>query len=302
MHLTPSYKSLNPAQFQEKIEALESMLQECKLCPRKCKAKRESGEKGFCRAGANLWISSYGAHFGEEEILVGSYGSGTIFFTWCNLRCSFCQNYDISLEGNGESVSEQQCAEIMIYLQKRGCHNINLVTPTHYTPQIVKSIKIASEKGLNIPIVWNCGGYESFEVIRTLDKIVDIYMPDIKYSNSEAAALLSNAPDYFERCKEAIIEMYRQVGNIQIENNIAKRGLLIRHLVLPEDLAGSEQIFMFLKNEISPDVFINIMAQYRPYGNIPEKMGRRITINEYRNAIILARKIGLRNIIHSTTF
>ncbi|MCM8815257.1 MAG: radical SAM protein [Candidatus Omnitrophica bacterium] len=302
MHLTPSYKSLNPAQFQEKIEALESMLQECKLCPRKCKAKRESGEKGFCRAGANLWISSYGAHFGEEEILVGSYGSGTIFFTWCNLRCSFCQNYDISLEGNGESVSEQQCAEIMIYLQKRGCHNINLVTPTHYTPQIVKSIKIASEKGLNIPIVWNCGGYESFEVIRTLDKIVDIYMPDIKYSNSEAATLLSNAPDYFERCKEAIIEMYRQVGNIQIENNIAKRGLLIRHLVLPEDLAGSEQIFMFLKNEISPDVFINIMAQYRPYGNIPEKMGRRITINEYRNAIILARKIGLRNIIHSTTF
>ena len=302
MHLTPSYKSLNPAQFQEKIEALESMLQECKLCPRKCKAKRESGEKGFCRAGANLWISNYGAHFGEEEILVGSYGSGTIFFTWCNLRCSFCQNYDISLEGNGESVSEQQCAEIMIYLQKRGCHNINLVTPTHYTPQIVKSIKIASEKGLNIPIVWNCGGYESFEVIRTLDKIVDIYMPDIKYSNSEAATLLSNAPDYFERCKEAIIEMYRQVGNIQIENNIAKRGLLIRHLVLPEDLAGSEQIFMFLKNEISPDVFINIMAQYRPYGNIPEKMGRRITINEYRNAIILARKIGLRNIIHSTTF
>ncbi|MCX7704909.1 MAG: radical SAM protein [bacterium] len=299
---TPCYKELSRQKFNEKIEILEKMLESCILCPRKCKVNRKKGEKGFCRANANLYISSYGAHFGEEEILVGSGGSGTIFLTWCNLRCAYCQNYDISLEGNGEKVSIEQCAEIMLYLQRRGCHNINLVTPTHYTPHLIKSIKIASERGLNVPIVWNCGGYENVEVIKILEGIIDIYMPDIKYSNPETALKLSCARDYFERCKESVREMFRQVDNIQIENGIAKKGLLIRHLVLPEDLAGSEQIFLFIKNEISPDVWVNIMAQYRPFGNLPDKINRRISIIEYRNAINAAKSIGLKNILYNQFF
>ncbi len=190
----------------------------------------------------------------------------------------------------------------MLYLQKRGCHNINFVTPTHFTPQLVKSISIASENGLEIPIVWNCGGYESVEVIKILEGIVDIYMPDIKYSNSETATKLSHAPDYFERCKEAVKEMFRQVGNIHIENGIAKRGLLIRHLVLPEDIAGSQEIFAFLVNEISPDVWINIMAQYRPYGTLSDQINRRVKMEEYQNTVNLAGKIGLKNIIGNPFF
>lgn len=295
----PIYKNLDPKEFGKKIEALYKILECCQLCPRKCKVNRLRGEKGFCRVDANLYISSYGAHFGEEDILVGYGGSGTIFLTWCNLRCVYCQNYDISLEGNGEKVSTEKCAEIMLYLQQRGCHNINLVTPTHFAPQLVKSISIAAEKGLEIPIVWNCGGYESAEVVKILDGIVDIYMPDIKYSNSETATKLSHAYDYFDRCREAVKEMFRQVGNIQIENGVAKRGLLIRHLVLPEDVAGSQEIFNFLKNEISQDVWINIMAQYRPYGFLPEKINTRITKNEYQKVLEIAKKIGLKNIIYN---
>lgn len=293
----PCYKNLGNTQFVKKVETLEKILECCELCPRKCRVNRLRGEKGFCRADASLYISSYGAHFGEEEILVGSGGSGTIFLTWCNLRCVYCQNYDISLQGHGEKVSVQQCAEIMLYLQQKGCHNINLVTPTHYTPQLVRSVKIASDKGLKVPVVWNCGGYENMEIIKILEGIVDIYMPDIKYSNAETSRLFSNAPDYFERCKEAIKEMYKQVGNIQIENNLAKKGLLIRHLILPENYAGSQEILAFIKNEISQDTWINIMAQYRPYGILPEGMNRRITTIEYQNVVNFAKKIGLKNII-----
>lgn len=299
MAFLPSFKKISEKDFREKIQILDDILACCTLCPRKCKVNRIKGQKGYCKADADLYISSYGAHFGEEEILVGTGGSGTIFLTWCNLRCSYCQNYDISIEGSGEKISIEECAKIMIYLQNRGCHNINLVTPTHYTPQLVKAIKIASEMGLDIPIVWNCGGYENVEIIKILDGIVDIYMPDIKYSRSDWAKLLSDAPDYFERCKEAVKEMFRQVGNIQLENGIAKKGLLIRHLVLPEDLAGSKEIFLFIKNELSPETYVNIMAQYRPYGIIPEKINRRITFEEYKNALNLAKKIGLKNIIHN---
>jgi len=297
MKFIPAYKKLSEKEFEKKINQLEKIITCCTLCPRHCKVNRLKGEKGFCRADHNLYISSYGAHFGEEDILVGTYGSGTIFMTWCNLRCIFCQNYDISLKGVGEKVTVEQCADIMLYLQKRLCHNINLVTPTHYTFHLVRAIKIASEKGLELPIVWNCGGYENVEVIKILDGIVDIYMPDIKYSNSETAKVLSNAPDYFERCKEAVREMFAQVGNIQIENGIAKRGLLVRHLVLPENLAGSKEIFAFLKNEISPDVAINIMSQFRPYGNLPEKMNRPITHIEYYEVIEMAKQQGLKNLI-----
>lgn len=300
--MVASYKELSVQKFNEKIQALESMLESCVLCPRMCRVNRIKGEKGYCHADADLYISSYGAHFGEEHILVGTGGSGTIFLTWCNLRCSYCQNYDISLEGNGEKMSSQACAEIMIYLQNRGCHNINFVTPTHYAPQLIKAIKIASEKGLNLPIVWNCGGYENVQVIKILEGIVDIYMPDIKYSRKDSSSIFSNAPDYFERCKEAVKEMFRQTGNIQIEKGVAIKGLLIRHLVLPEDIAGSREIFLFIRNEISEMAWVNIMAQYRPYGVLPEKLNRRITADEYNNVLNIARKIGLRNIIYSLLF
>ncbi len=302
MAFIPAYKNLDKDRFQEKIQKLEKIPESCTLCPRKCRTNRIKGEKGFCRAIADLRVSSYGAHFGEEKMLVGTGGSGTIFLTWCNLRCKFCQNYDISLEGLGTKTSIEECAEIMLHLMKRGCHNINLVTPTHYLPQLVKAIKIASDKGLNIPIVYNCGGYENIDVIKILEGLVDIYMPDIKYSKSETASILSGAPDYFDRCREAVKEMYRQVGNIQLENGIAKRGLLVRHLVLPENIAGSKEIFSFLKNEISPSVYVNIMAQYRPYGDIPDCINRRITADEYRDAIEQARNTGLKNIIEQNAY
>ncbi len=297
MSFIPSYRNISESEFKEKIQTLEDILSCCSLCPRNCHVNRIKGQKGYCRADANLFISSYGAHFGEEKILVGRCGSGTIFMTWCNLRCIFCQNYDISLQGIGEKISVEHCAEIMLHLQKIGCHNINFVTPTHYTPQIVKAIKIASEKGLNIPVVWNCGGYENTETIKILEGIIDIYMPDIKYSRIDTAEILSDAPDYFERCKSAVKEMFRQVGNIQIENGIARRGLLIRHLVLPCDFAGSEEIFNFIKNELSPETYVNIMAQYRPYGCLPVEINRRITRNEYLSVLEMARKTGLKNII-----
>ncbi|MGB9642063.1 MAG: radical SAM protein [Candidatus Ratteibacteria bacterium] len=302
MAFVPAYKNLSEEEFQERIEQFEKILSQCVLCPRKCGVNRIKGEKGYCKATANLYISSYGAHFGEESILVGRYGSGTIFLSWCNLRCLFCQNYDISIEGIGQRTSIETCAEIMLYLQKRNCHNINLVTPTHYAPQLLKAIKIASHKGLNLPIVWNCGGYENPEIIKLLEGIVDIYMPDIKYSKSQIAKLLSNAPDYFEKCKLAVKEMFRQVGEMQIKNGVAKKGLLIRHLVLPDHVAGSEEIFRFIKNELSDRVFINIMAQYRPYGKIPERINRPITQKEYQEAIEFARSIGLKNIIIQNIF
>lgn len=302
MTFIPSYKKISKDKLEKKIQTLEEILTCCNLCPRNCRGNRIKGQKGYCRADANLFVSSYGAHFGEENILVENYGSGTIFLTWCNLRCVFCQNYDISLYGLGDKISIERCAEIMLWLQKKGCHNINFVTPTHYVPQLVKSIKIASEKGLNIPVVWNCGGYENVQTIKYLKGIVDIYMPDIKYSRFDTAALLSNAPDYFDRCKEAVKEMFEQVGNIQLENGIAKRGLLIRHLVLPENLAGSEEVLLFIKNEISSETYVNIMAQYRPYGVIPEKINRCITPEEYLYVVNLAKKIGLKNIIVNKFF
>ena len=209
-------------------------------------------------------VSSYGPHFGEEDPLVGDSGSGTIFLASCNLLCVYCQNYDISHEGYGKHVSEEKVADFMIDLQRRGCHNINFVTPTHFASQLLKSIDFAIPKGLQLPIVWNCGGYENVEIIKLLDGIVDIYMPDMKYGSAESASKYSDAPDYFEYCRESVKEMHRQVGDLQVENGIAKRGLLIRHLVLPNDVANSRAVFEFIAEEISKDTYVNIMDQYRP--------------------------------------
>jgi len=283
-------------ELEEKIEKLEAILNECKLCPRECGVNRNKGGKGYCKSDKHLMVSSVQPHFGEEDVLVGIHGSGTIFLTSCNLRCIYCQNYDISHLGYGQRMTEEELALSMLSLQNRGCHNINFVTPTHFTPQIVKATKIAVEKGLHIPIVYNCSGYEAKSTIELLDGIVDIYMPDIKYSDAENAKKYSNAPDYFDRCKEALKEMHRQVGDLKVdENGIAWRGLLIRHLVLPNGLAGSAEVLKFIATEISKDSYVNIMLQYRPMYKAYEyrELNRGLKMSEYREAIDIAREWGL---------
>lgn len=297
MKFEPGYLELHESgELDERIERLYKILESCELCPRKCRVNRSVGKKGYCRSGKELIISSYGPHFGEEPELVGAYGSGTIFLTNCNLLCMYCQNYEISHLGYGEEVSVDKAAEMMLRLQNRGCHNINLVTPTHFAPQLVKATEVAARRGLKLPLVWNCGGYENVEVIKLLDSIVDIYMPDIKYSESEPAKNYSNAPDYFERCKEAVQEMQRQVGDLEFdERGIAYRGLLIRHLVLPNNLAGSEKVLEFIAEEISKDCYVNIMDQYRPCGRANEykELSRGPTSTECFRVIDIAEKLGL---------
>lgn len=292
----PSYFDLHKTgEMDKRIKSLYKFLENCELCPRKCKVNRIRGEKGFCGMGRDLQVSSYGPHFGEESPLVGIFGSGTIFLTGCNLLCVYCQNYEISHYKIGKSINEKILADFMLTLQKDGCHNINLVTPTHFAPQLVKSISIGSEKGLKIPIVWNCGGYENVEIIKLLDGIVDIYLPDIKYGRKDSAEKYSNASDYFERCKESVEEMYRQVGNLKVDHQgIAYEGLLVRHLVLPENQSGSKEVLDFIRS-ISKDVYVNIMDQYRPLGKacFHKELDRGITAEEYGNVISYAKKIGL---------
>lgn len=310
--MKPKYLELfEKGELSKRVKELYKILESCQLCPRKCRKNRLEGEKGLCRSGKELVVSSYHPHFGEEEPLVGKVsklwvadrfgiswpgGSGTIFLTYCNLGCLYCQNYEISHLGQGEEVSIERTAEMMFELQRRGCHNINFVTPTHFAPQLVAAIEIACQKGLKLPIVWNCGGYENVEVIKLLDGIVDIYMPDIKYSDSEPAKKYSNAPDYFERCREAVKEMHRQVGDLKMrEDGIAYQGLLIRHLVLPNGLAGDEKILRFIAEEISRNSYVNIMSQYRPEGEAYQypELNRRPTQNEYYQVIEMAKKLGL---------
>jgi putative pyruvate formate lyase activating enzyme len=283
-------------ELEERIEKLIDILNECTLCPRACGVNRNKGETGYCKSGIDLMVSSVQPHYGEEDVLVGTYGSGTIFLTNCNLGCIFCQNYDISHLGCGQRVSEEEFARSMLSLQRRGCHNVNFVTPTHFTPQIVKALKIAIEYGLHIPLVYNCGGYESKRTIELLEGIVDIYMPDIKYGDEESAKKYSNAPDYFAVCKEAVKEMHRQVGDLTMdEQGIAVRGLLIRHLVLPNRLAGSVEVFKFIAAELSRGSYVNIMLQYRPMCRAYEykELNRGITLSEYREALDIAKELGL---------
>lgn len=293
----PSYLELHrTGELFERIEALNDILKKCRLCPRGCEVHRLEGEEGVCKAGNKLMVSSAFPHFGEEPPLVGWGGSGTIFLTHCNLRCIFCQNFDISHEGKGEEVSQEQFAGMMLNLQRQGCHNINFVTPTHYATQIVSALPLAIEGGLELPIIWNCGGYESLEVIKLLEGIVDIFMPDIKYSDDEHAKKYSKAPHYFDRAKEALMEMHSQVGDLEVDaSGIARRGLLIRHLVMPGGVAGTEKVMEFIANELSKDSYVNVMDQYHPCyeaNRFPE-INRRITGKELREAVSIARSKGL---------
>jgi putative pyruvate formate lyase activating enzyme len=299
---SPSYIALSESgELEDRICRAYALLESCTVCPRKCGINRLEDERGFCRTGLLPVISSFGPHFGEEPPLVGHHGSGTIFVTHCNLSCEYCQNYDISQCGNGETVSCETLAGMMIDLQQRDCHNINLVTPSHVVPQIIRSIGIAVEQGLHIPIVYNSGGYDSVDTLLLLDGIVDMYMPDAKYGSDDVAMTLSHAPEYVASMKAAMKEMHRQVGDLVIRDGLAVRGIIIRHLVLPENLAGSDSVLPWIAENISRDSYVNIMNQYHPswhtqgdwISSLSRSVGRRITPEEYRFAVRCARESGL---------
>jgi len=297
MAFIPSYIALfEKGELNHRIQLLEEFLKECRLCPRECRVNRLNGEVGYCKAPSELMVSSAFPHFGEEPPLVGYHGSGTIFLTHCNLRCVFCQNYDISHLGRGEPITPSEMAKAMFKLQEMGCHNINFVTPTHYAPQIIASLPEAIEMGLSLPIVYNCSGYESIEVIRLLDGVIDIYMPDVKYMDEKFSNQFSNAQDYPEVLRKVLKEMHRQVGDLKTNSKgIAERGLLIRHLVMPGGVASSETVLKFIGEEISPHSYVNVMDQYRPEYKAYEysEISRRITHKEYLEAIQMAKRFHL---------
>ncbi len=293
----PSYLHLAETGALEKIvKKLNTLLRSCTICPRACKADRISNELGFCRVGRLPMISSYAPHFGEEKPLVGVGGSGTIFMTHCNLRCLYCQNFEISQIGSGREYKLEELADCMLYLQGVGCHNINFVTPTHVLPQIVEALSLAVDKGLTIPLVYNCGGYESVDTLRLVNGIFDIYMPDIKYADAQIALELSRVDNYPETAKTAVQEMHRQVGDLVIdERGLAVRGLLVRHLVLPAGLSGSRQILDFIANKISRHTYINIMDQYHPCYKAFEhaQLSRTVEARELRQVFHAAHLHGL---------
>lgn len=284
--------------LEAKVEAAYARLKSCDLCPRRCGADRPSGEVGLCKGGLLPRVSSFGPHFGEEAALVGRNGSGTIFLTGCNLHCLFCQNYDISHYLEGREVSPEALASMMLSLAGLGCHNLNFVTPTHFAPQIMHAILLAARQELSVPVVYNCGGYESLEALRLLDGMIDIYMPDFKFWAGDSSRRYLDAPDYPERAREAIREMHRQVGDLVIRDGIARSGLLVRHLVMPGGLAESEAIFKFLAQEVSPDTFVNVMDQYRPCYRADEfpEIARRLRSGELAEALKLAARAGLRRV------
>jgi putative pyruvate formate lyase activating enzyme len=298
MGFAPCYiKTYANSKLREKIEAGYKILENCALCPRQCKVNRIKGELGTCKVGKDPMVSSASPHFGEEPPLVGRHGSGTIFLTGCNLHCLYCQNYEISHLMMGEVVTTEEFAEQMLYLQRLGCHNINFVTPTHQVPQILAALEIAIPKGLKVPLVYNTGGYDSIQELKLMEGIIDIYMPDFKYWNEEIAERYSNAArNYPEITMAALKEMQRQVGDLVIDKEgVAQRGLLIRHLVLPEGLAGTKEVLHFVASEISKNSYVNIMDQYRPCGKAFDfpPLNRRITPEEYREAAEIAEKEGL---------
>jgi putative pyruvate formate lyase activating enzyme len=272
------------------------MLKACRVCPRACGVDRLAGEIGVCRTGANAWVSSIAPHFGEESPLVGDHGSGTIFFTHCNLLCLFCQNWDTSHEGEGQGVGPEILADLMMRLSRAGCHNINFVTPSHVAPHILEALPPAIRAGLKVPLVYNSGGYDALETLRLLDGVVDIYMPDFKFWDNSVARKYLGVSDYRERAMEAVLEMHRQVGDLTLDDRgMATRGLLVRHLVMPHGLAGTEEICRFLAERISPDTYINIMGQYHPCGRAHEfpELNRALQASELQEARQMALRAGL---------
>jgi putative pyruvate formate lyase activating enzyme len=297
--MQPSYVDLyNSGRLSRCADELYERLLQCSLCPHRCRVNRVEGEMGRCKSGIMPVVSSCSAHYGEEAPLVGRCGSGTIFFTHCNLGCIFCQNYDISQLGRGEEISYQRLAEMMLSLQDRGCHNINFVTPTHMNYAIVRALLEAVPMGLRVPLVYNSGGYDAAEVLSILEGVYDIYMPDFKYMDPDTAGRLSGAPDYPDAAMAALTEMHRQVGDLILDRNgVARRGLLVRHLVLPNNIAATDQVINFIAN-LSRDTYINIMDQYRPEYRAREcfDLKRRVTLKEYDDAVAYACACGLKRI------
>jgi len=294
----PSYINLaKTGKLSERVEKLYSIYENCHLCPRDCRVNRKEGQTGRCRSTSRVKVSSAFAHFGEEAPLVGEKGSGTIFFSNCGLRCIYCQNYKISHEGEGVEISDDRLAEMMVKVQELGCHNINLVTPTHYLPSIINALQKAIPMGLRIPLVYNTSGYENLEILQLLDGIVDIYLPDCKYTDPEQAAKYSDgAYNYPHYAFIALKEMFRQVGDLEVNRKgIAVKGLIVRHLVLPNRIAGTEKFLKFVAEQLSKTTYLNIMSQYRPEYKASEypELSRRLKQSEYEEAIRWAHQKGL---------
>ena len=299
MNFIPSYKLLSKKQFAERVSMADEILKNCTSCPRNCFVDRTNGELGKCQSGDKPIVSSYTAHFGEEPVLSGTNGTGNIFFGNCNLRCDYCQNFVISqnpkIEKQNE-VSVEWLSEIMIELQNKNCHNIGLVSPTHFAVPILKSIRLASEKGLILPIIYNTNGYDSLEILKLYKDVIDIYLPDLKYGNNENGRRFSKAPNYFDKAKLAIKEMYDQIGSeLVYENGVVVRGLIIRHLVLPNGLSKTEEVFKFISRELDPKVHVSVMAQYYPTNRAKRNilLSRTITQTEYARVIELLDKYEL---------
>ena len=297
----PAYAKLEQkGELGQRVEMAYSIFEDCRLCPRQCGANRIDGERGYCKAPSQAMVYSVHPHFGEEISLVGKGGSGTIFFSNCNLRCVFCQNWPISIEGHGKEYTDNQLAAMMLHLQKIGCHNVNLVTPTHVMPNIVQATRIAYQNGLRIPLVYNTSGYESVEILKILDGVVDIYLPDFKYMDADKAAKFSSgASDYPDMAKSAIREMHRQVGLHQVDpRGIARRGVMIRHLVMPNRVAGTQAFVKWVAENLPRDTYVNIMHQYHvdyKAFDYPE-IWRAITVDEYLEAMQWAHEAGLTNL------
>lgn len=294
----PAYlKALETGVLKRRVNQGLEALADCTLCPRRCGVNRVAGETGTCKTGRRAVVASYNAHFGEETPLVGRNGSGTIFFSNCSLQCNFCQNYEISHLGEGRALSDDQLAAIMLELQQTGCHNINLVTPSHVVPQILAAVHLAAHEGLVVPLVYNCSGYDRVETLQLLDGVVDIYMPDFKFWLPSVARDTCNAPDYPDLAKQALLEMHRQVGDLAIDkaSGLAYKGILVRHLVLPGGLAGTAKIMAFLADSLSRNTYVNVMSQYRPCGRAREMPALAVSLSpaEYDQAVRAAKAAGI---------
>ena len=297
----PSYIKLHKSgELKKRGEALWQIMEECRLCPRQCGVNRIEGDKGFCHASAQLEIASYHPHFGEEKPLVGRGGSGTIFYSNCNLRCVFCINWEISQGGDGRPKTIENAADMMLRLQNMGCQNINIVTPTHYSPHTILALDMAAGKGLHLPLVYNTCGWERVEILQKLDGIVDIYLPDFKYSDGEMSAKYSSGAEaYPEVTQKALLEMHRQVGVAKpTKDGLMYRGLMIRHLVMPNDVSGTKKVIAWIAENLPKDTYLNLMSQYRPAykANDYPHITRRITRKEYSDAVKCAREAGLTNL------
>ena len=297
----PAYLKLHQSgELKRRAEAMWDVMESCRLCPRQCGVNRQKGERGFCRApGTKLVIGSSHPHYGEERPLVGKGGSGTIFLSHCNLRCAFCQNYQVALLGRGDRTNIREFARMMLHLQRIGCHNINLVTPTHYSPHILQAIDIAAGRGLRLPIVYNTSGWERVEIVEMLDGVVDIYLPDFKYFDGDMSAKYSSgAYSYPDITAKAILEMHRQVGVAKPTDGVMQRGLMIRHLVMPNNTAGSEKVMEWIAGNLPKDTYVNIMAQYNPVYKAYDhpELSRRIWRSEYQKVVDKAEGLGLTNL------